>query len=115
MSEARDLARAWIEIWGRGEPDNLPLADEFVHESPFGRIEGRERYLEIVRPMAKANVASLHIEQVIAEGDSACIAFTMDTPNGPIPCCDWVSVAGDRITAVRSYYDSRKLPQFEEY
>ena len=43
MSEASDLARLWIETWGRGTPDELPLADDFVHVSPLGRIAGRAR------------------------------------------------------------------------
>lgn len=115
MKQARTLARAWIEVWGRGEPSTLPLADDFVHESPFGRLEGREKYLEVVEPLAKKNVASLRVRDVIAEGDRACIAYTMDTPNGPVACCDWVTVADGEITSVHGYYDPRKLPAFEEY
>ena len=113
--DAKRLARDWIEIWGRGDPRTLPLAGDFTHESPFGRIEGRERYLKIVEPMAQENVASLHVLEVIAEGDRACVRFTMETPNGVVDCCDWVTVAEDRIAAVHSYYDSRNLPHFEEY
>lgn len=115
MDQARRLAREWIEIWGRGDPSTLPLAADFVHVSPFGRIEGREEYLETVRPMAAANVASLHIREVIAEGNRACIRFSMDTPNGTVACCDWVAVAAGQITSVHSYYDSRNLPYFEKY
>lgn len=115
MEQAERLARVWIETWDRGDPMKLPLADDFVHTSPFGRIEGRENYLDVVRPMAEANVASLDIQDVIAAGDRACIAFTMTTPNGPVACCDWVTVADGKIASVTSYYDSRNLPEFEEY
>ena len=48
MSQAKRLAHRRIETSDRGAPSTLPLADNFVHVSPFGRIEGRERYLEIV-------------------------------------------------------------------
>ncbi|MFQ5527918.1 MAG: nuclear transport factor 2 family protein [Thermoanaerobaculia bacterium] len=115
MDQAKKLAREWIEVWDRGDPSTLPLADGFVHVSPFGRIEGREKYLEVVRPMAEANVASLHIQDVIGEGDRACITFSMDTPNGPVACCDWVVVADGEIASVDSYYDSRNLSHFEKY
>ena len=115
MDQARELARVWIETWDRGDPDSLPLADGFVHISPFGRMEGKKSYLDTVRPMATENVASLQIEQVIAEGNRACIAFSMETPNGPVACCDWVTVTGGEITSVHSYYDSRSLPHFEKY
>jgi len=115
MNEAARLAREWIEVWGRDDPATLPLADDFVHTSPFGRIEGREKYLEVVRPMAATNVAALVVEDVIAEGDRAAITFSMDTPNGPIACCDWLVVADGRIVSVHSYYDPRKLPHLQTY
>ena len=115
METAKRLARQWIEIWGSGDPLALPLANDFVHVSPFGRLEGRDNYLDVVRPMAKENVAALEVQEVIGEGDTACVAFTMETPNGPVPCCDWVVVEGDRIRSVHSYYDSRDLPAFEAY
>lgn len=115
MNDAKKLARGWIEVWGRDDPSTLPLADDFVHVSPFGKIEGREKYLELVRPMAKGNVTSLTIQDVIADGDRACVSYLMDTPNGTVACCDWVLVADGRITSVRSYYDSRDLPHFEKY
>jgi len=115
MSEAGRLARAWIEIWDRGDPATLPLADDFVHVSPFGKIEGRGKYLQIVQPMARDNVVSLDIRDVIEEGNRACVAFLMKTPSGPVDCCDWVTVADGRIKSVHSYYDSRNLPRFEKY
>ena len=115
MRDARELARDWIEIWDRGDPSALPLADDFVHVSPFGRLEGRARYLAVVEPMAKENVAALEIDDVFAEGDRACITFSMETANGPVACCDVVRVADGRIRSVHSYYDSRRLPHFEEY
>jgi len=115
MSQAKDLAREWIEVWGRDDPATLPLADGFVHVSPFGTIEGREKYLEVIRPLASDNVSSLRIRDILGEGDRACITFEMDTPNGPVDCCDWVTVAGGQITSVHAYYDPRKLPSFEEY
>lgn len=86
-----------------------------MHVSPFGRLEGREEYLEVVMPLAEANVASLHIQEVIADESRACIAFSMDTPNGPVACCDWLVVADGRIMSVTSYYDTRNIPNFEQY
>lgn len=115
MTDAKRLARLWIEVWDGGDPTTLPLAAGFVHESPFGRIEGRARYLEIVRPLAEANVASLRVRDVIAEGDRACVSFVMRTGGVEVGCCDWVTVSGGEIVSVRSHYDTRDLPHFEKY
>ena len=35
MNQAAKLARQWIEIWDRGEPSTLPLADELAHLTPY--------------------------------------------------------------------------------
>lgn len=107
--DACRLARAWIEGWQAGKPDELPLTDDFVHQSPFGRMEGRDAYLAWVKPLAAKNVATLRIERTIGTDDEAAILFEMDTPNGTVPVCDWVFVRDGRIREVRSFYDATGL------
>ena len=41
--------------------------------------------------------------------DQAVIHFEMDTPNGTVPVCDWVTVQGGEITAIDSFYDASGL------
>ncbi len=115
MKAPSDIARQWIECWGNADPATLPLADDFTHTSPLGRIEGRQAYLDMVRPLAAANVASLHVEDIVGDDERACIRYRMDTPNGPVACCDWVSVRDGIITEVQSYYDTRLLPKPDTY
>ena len=103
------LARAWIQGWIDGDPDSIPLAKDFVHTSPFGTIEGREIYLEKIKPASAANVAKLTILDTMGAGNKAVIRFDMETPKGTISCVDWVNVDGDTITAVHSFYDATLL------
>lgn len=102
------LARGWIEAWIRMDMDWLRqrLAPDFVHVSPFGRLEGRDAYLATVEPMARKSVMELAIRDVIAAGDRAVIWFGNRTPRGVVESCDWVRVEGDQITEIRSFYDS---------
>lgn len=46
------LARLWIEAWANMDIAWLRehLAPDFVHTSPFGRLEGRDHYLATVDP-----------------------------------------------------------------
>ncbi|MCG8435345.1 MAG: nuclear transport factor 2 family protein, partial [Gammaproteobacteria bacterium] len=103
------LASVWIERWNENKPDLIPLAEDFVHTSPFGRIEGREVYLETVKPMAKRNVTYLKVLRTLAGPDEAVIHFEMHTPKGLIHVSDWVAVKDGRITAVHSFYDATRL------
>ncbi len=103
-----ELAMGWIEAWIRMDIEWLRqrLAPDFVHTSPFGRLEGRESYLATVEPVARKSVMQLTVKDVIASGDQAAVWFENRTPKGTIPSCDWVRVENDMIKEIRSFYDS---------
>lgn len=112
---AKDLAHQWIDGWIKGDPDSIPLAENFIHTSPFGRLEGRDHYLEIVKPMAAENVADLKIIKVLGEGNEAVIWFNMHHPNGIIPSCDWIRTEGGKIVEIQSFYDATDLRHGPSY
>lgn len=105
------LATGWIEAWIRMDMDWLRsrLAPDFVHTSPFGRLEGREYYLDNVEPMARKSVQELRIIDVIADGNKAAVWFENHTPGGVIPSCDWVRVENGMIMEIQSFYDTTKV------
>jgi len=105
------LATGWIEAWIRMDMDWLRsrLAPDFVHTSPFGRLEGREYYLDTVEPMARKSVQELRIIDVIADGNKAAVWFENHTPGGVIPSCDWVRVENGMIMEIQSFYDTTKV------
>ena len=106
-----ELARGWIEAWTRMDVQWLRerLAPDFVHTSPFGRLEGRESYLETVEPMARKSVQELDIKQIIATGDQAAVWFENRTASGVVPSCDWIRTRDGLITEIQSFYDSEKV------
>ena len=109
MKIAEQLAVTWIECWNRGDPDAIPLAESFTHTSPFGRVAGREEYLEWVKPLARQNVTELKILRTLGDDEQAVIHFVMQTPGGPVEVCDWIVADGDRIAAIHSFYDASGL------
>jgi len=108
---AAALARGWIEAWILMDLDWLRdhLAEDFVHTSPFGRLEGREHYLATVEPLARKSVAELVIREVVASGDRAAIWFENRGPKGVVDSCDWLRVEGHRILEIRSFYDTARI------
>jgi len=113
-NSAARLARHWIETWQRGEPEKLALAPEFKHTSPFGVLEGRERYLEVVVPLSKRNVQSLEIRDVFGQGDRAVIIFDVRSGDAVVRSCDLVRVRGEQIVEVESFYDPRAYEGLDE-
>jgi hypothetical protein len=106
-----ELARLWIEAWMEMDMEWLRrhLAPDFVHVSPFGRLEGRDSYLATVEPMARKSVTELTVNEVIATGNQAAVWFENRTPKGVVQSCDWVRVENDVIKEIRSFYDSTKI------
>lgn len=103
------LARAWIERWNEGAPDLIPLAENFTHTSPYGRVEGRQTYLDWVKPLAAKNVTELRILRTLSSSNQAVIHFEMQTPKGPIQVCDWITVEDGLIAEIHSFYDASEL------
>lgn len=108
-NEAEMLARAWIEGWIAGTPDEIPLVADFTHSSPFGVVKGREKYLEWVKPLSAKNVTSLKIVKTLGREDEAAIWFEMMTPKGLVLCCDWVHTKNSKIVSIQSFYDATDL------
>ena len=105
---AGERAVGWIEAWVRMDLDWLRerLSEDFVHTSPFGRLEGRDIYLSTVAPLAEKSVQELTIKDVIVGEGQAAIWFENRTAEGVIPSCDWVRVEAGRIKEIQSFYDS---------
>lgn len=106
---AETLAKVWIERWNEGAPDRIPLAEDFTHTSPFGRIEGRRKYLDRVKPLAAKNVTRLRVIRTVSRANDAAIHFEMHTPKGIIQVCDWIVVKDGQITEIHSFYDATGL------
>ena len=103
------LARIWIERWNEGAPDLIPLGENFKHTSLFGCVEGRQKYLDWVKPMAERNVTELRILRILSSSNEAAIHFEMQTQKGLIQVCDWIVVEDGQITEIHSFYDATEL------
>jgi hypothetical protein len=107
------LARAWIEGWNTGKPDDIPLAENFTHSSPFGEVKGREKYLEWVKPLATKNVAALKIIKILGDETEAAVWFEMNTPGGLIRVVDWIKTFNNEIISIASFYDPTNIPGYK--
>lgn len=101
-----DLARTWLRAWDTHDLSLLRLTEDFVHTSPFGRIEGAEEYLRIVEPMSRKSVRKITVRDVIEDEGRAAITYDLETTAGTVEACDWIYVEKGRIREVNSYYDS---------
>lgn len=104
----RPVAR-WFACWNSGNVDDLPITDDFCHTSPFGKIETKARYLDIVRKNEESFLGNelTVLKQIVGKTD-VCVKFRQtreDDPTFEMIVCEWYVLEGDRIREIESFYN----------
>lgn len=110
MAEVLPTAVArWFSCWNTGSVDDLPITDDFRHTSPFGTIESKARYLEIVDKNRDSFLGNtLTVVRHIVDGNNVCVQFRQtreDDPDFAMTVCEWYVLDGDRIREIESFYN----------
>ena len=109
MNELPTPVARWFACWNAGAVDELPITDDFRHTSPFGTIETKARYLEIVNKNRESFLSNtLTVLRQIIDGDNACVVFRQtreDDPEFEMTVCEWYVLDGDHIMAIESFYN----------
>ena len=99
----------WFACWNSGVIDDLPITDDFRHTSPFGTIETKSRYLEIVSKNRESFLGNrLTVLKQIVDGSNACVQFRqtrVDDPEFEMTVCEWYVLDGDLIREIESFYN----------
>jgi hypothetical protein len=104
--ETMDLVNEWFEKWENGEFIDLPLSENFIHTSPYGTIEGKKAYIDLI--VANINKFLGHrfeVHDAIYEKNKACIRYTAIKENFSLDVSEWHYVKGKRIDKVVAYYN----------
>jgi len=108
MENVHPLVKQWFSCWENGNIEALPISDDFSHTSPFGTIEPKERYLEIVLKNKKDFLGNTFtILKQIQEGNNVCVQFEQKNANTGLEMivCEWYVMDGDAIKEIRSFYN----------
>jgi ketosteroid isomerase-like protein len=82
------------------------LHDDLSFQGPIDTFERADDYLEALKRLA-AMVEGVRVDKVVAEGDDVVVLHELTTPMGRAPVAEWYRVRGDKIGAVRVYFDAR--------
>ena len=106
--EVHPVIKQWLSCWETGILDDLPILDDFRHTSPFGTIETKKRYLEIVEKNKSDFLGNtLTVIDQILEGNKVCVQFEQRNANTGLRMvvCEWYTLEGDCIKDIRSFYN----------
>ena len=106
MKSIQDLVSVWFEIWDKGNYQELPISSDFKHHSPYGTIDGKEAYMDlIVANKDKFLGNKIELEDSLFDEDKACVRYTIHNPGFSMVVSEWIYAKDGLITEIFAYYN----------
>jgi len=106
--KAQEIVEAWSHAVHNGQWEKArPLAKENL--SFRGPIDTFNRVDDFLASLKKLGgiVTGSEPEITIAQGNEVALFYILKTKVGHAPVAEWYTVDGDKISAVRAYFDAR--------
>ena len=104
QSEA--LVKQWFQYWENGDFQDLPLAEDFSHTSPYGTISGKKNYMEIVQMNREKFLGHrFEIHDAIYREEVACVRYTAIKEDFKLDVSEWHYIKNGLIQEIVAYYN----------
>ncbi|PZD78303.1 nuclear transport factor 2 family protein [Mesonia sp. K7] len=102
----KELIQVWFKKWEGGDFYNLPITENFTHQSPFGVIKGKDAYLSVVKENQDKFLGhQFQIIDEITEEEKACVRYLTTQSDGfKMQVSEWYYFKNDLIEKIVSYY-----------
>ncbi len=116
MMNTQQLVNDWFEKWNSGDYMNLPITTDFQHTSPFGTIEGKKAYLELVKQNEDKFLGyQFEIRDSIFKEQSGCVRYTATQGEGfKLDVSEWYYVEDGLIKEIIAYYHIGEIREERE-
>lgn len=104
--KSEKLVKIWFDKWDQGDFLNLPISENFKHSSPFGTIDGKKAYLDLVRENEDKFLGYIfEIHDGIYEKDRACVRYTArQGKEFTLDVSEWYYINSNLIEEIIAYY-----------
>lgn len=100
-----NLIRKWFYCWEIGDIKHLPITENFKHTSPFGTIEGKKNYLELVNNNKEKFLNhTFLLHDVICNKQKACVRYTAIQEDFKLEVSEWYVIKNKLIQEIIAYY-----------
>lgn len=102
----KELVTTWFKCWETGNLEDLPITDSFTHQSPFGTINGKQTYLDLVAGNKEKFLGyTFELLDAIYDKDKACVRYkAKQGTNFDLEVSEWYYRKGELIDSVVAYY-----------
>ena len=104
--DSKQLIEQWFDKWNKGNFLTLPIADNFKHTSPFGTINGKRAYINLIEENQDKFLGYIFkIHDAIYQIDKACVRYTAKQgPNFSLDVSEWYYIKNHKIQEIIAYY-----------
>ena len=102
---SKEIIDKWFQCWNSGQYRKIPITDQFEHTSPFGTIEGKNNYLEIVEKNEDKFLGyTFTIHDAIYGDQHACVRYVGSQGDFSLEVSEWYYFKNDLIDRIIAYY-----------
>lgn len=100
------LVKQWFDKWEEGDFLDLPISETFTHTSPYGTIEGKVAYLDLVEANREKFLGHrFKIHDLLFGEERACVRYTAIQEDFRMEVSEWHYVKDGLIEEIVAYYN----------
>ena len=104
--ELQELVERWFKQWEEGDFLSLPISDNFKHTSPYGKINGKKTYIELVSSNKDKFLGhKFQIHDTLYGEKTACIRYTAIQGDFRLEVSEWHYIKDHLIEEIVAYYN----------
>ena len=103
--DLKSLVKRWFQKWEEGDFLDLPISENFKHTSPFGTINGKKEYIDLVESNKDKFLGyRFEIFDEIYDKYKACVRYTAVQDDFHLDVSEWYYAKNDLIEEIVAYY-----------
>src|SRR5262245_43705524 len=118
MATAGEIVGRYFDAFGRGDGATARslLGDDVDVKGPIDEFHDDDELMKSLQQLAQI-VKGVEPRKTFVDGNDVCLIYDLVTnsPAGTAPVAEWHHVEGDKIAAIRVFFDARPFaPMFEQ-
>lgn len=102
---AKILVTTWFDKWQTGDFLSLPITEDFKHTSPFGTIDGKQAYMQLVKDNKDKFLGyNFEVHDAMYGENNACVRYTAVQGDFNLDVSEWYYIKEGLIEEIVAYY-----------
>jgi hypothetical protein len=108
MADAAQIAQQFLGAVGEKDFTGARalLHDDLDFRGPIDTFDNADDYIDALERLSQITRGA-DVQKVFVDGDDVCVIYDLHTAVANSPVAEWQRISGDKIAAVRVFFDAR--------